>query len=177
MNMDHHLARADFIAVVTVNAQGLFTDSTGLPLQSVAVGVGDVLHSRWAPTASFEFVTDAGFEHFEFGREYLVLMSGGAWNESPFTHRVNSVFAVEEDGTLSCSGGDRLYGVLGDGFYCAPLGSVIGAPLTVDEATDALQCARDRAIFRLPTLTAELDADPRELELEPSPAEELEVRR
>ena len=176
MNMDHHLVRADFIAVVQIDAQALFTDPSGVPLQSVVLDASNVLASRWSDT-NFEVITSAGFDHFELGAEYLVLMSGGPWAESPFTHRVNSVFRVEGDGTLSCSGGDRLYGVFGDGFYCAPQGSVDGTPMTLDEVSDALLCARERATMRLPTLTDSLDQLARPLELEPSPVEELEVRR
>lgn len=176
MNMDHHLVRADFIAVVQIDAQALFTDASGVPLQSVVLDASNVLASRW-PDTNFEVITSAGFDHFEMGAEYLVLMSGGPWAESPFTHRVNSVFRVEPDGTLSCSGGDRLYGVFGDGFYCAPEGSVAGTVMTLDEASDALLCARERSMMRLPTLTAQLDELARPLELEPSPIEALEVRR
>ena len=126
MNMDHHLVRADFIAVVQIDAQALFTDASGVPLQSVVLDASNVLASRWSDT-NFEVITSAGFDHFEMGAEYLVLMSGGPWAESPFTHRVNSVFRVEPDGTLSCSGGDRLYGVFGDGLITTVFPAATGA--------------------------------------------------
>lgn len=177
MDMDHHLVRADFIAVISVSAMWFYTDASGPEMQHVDAELADVVTSRWDLGDSIEFNTNAGFQHLEAGKSYLVLMSGGPWAVGPFTHRDNSVFEIDPDGRLVCSGGDMLYGVLGDGFYCAPEGTVVGEPLGVDEALERIACLRDRAIARLPNLAYDLDKLPRPLELDPSPAEKLEVRR
>jgi hypothetical protein len=177
MDMDHHLVRADFIAFVQVESAWFFTDENGLPTQHVEASVVDGMRSRWGWLDTIEFETDAGFHHFQDEGMYLVLMSGGPWHQSPFTHRENSVFELLPDGTLACSGGDLLYGVAADGFYCAPPGSVASEPVDVDTVYAELKCAIDRAGLRLPTLQWELDKDPPQLEKRASSKEELEVRR
>ncbi|MBL8944983.1 MAG: hypothetical protein JNK45_17600 [Myxococcales bacterium] len=177
MNMDHHLVDADFIGVIEVDTAALFTDVSGLPMQAITADVADIVASRWSAEPSISLVTDAGFDHLTVGSKYLVLMSGGPWHHGPFTHRENSVFEVLPTGELACSGGDLLYGVMHDGFYCAPAGTVEGAPVLLPDVLARIPCLRDRAVARLPELAAELDKDPRKLELEPTQLDKLEVRR
>jgi hypothetical protein len=168
MSMDHHMVRADFIAVIAVTNQYLYTSGSGIPTQHVDADVSDAWHSRWAPMDTIEFNTNARFEHAEAGSSYLVLLSGGPWTQSPFTHRENSIFRILPSGELECSGGDLLYGVLNDGFFCAPAGTVVGEPMVIDEVQDRVLCMRDRAVMRLPKLDEELWLSVRKLELEPS---------
>lgn len=177
MSMDHHLVDADFIGVIEIDTSALFTDSEGRPMQTVTANIADLLTTRWSVGVDLSLVTDAGFEHLAVGSKYLVLLSGGAWNDSPFTHRENSVFEVLPSGELACSGGDLLYGVLHDGFFCAPAGTVIGEPMLLPDVLDRIPCLRDRAILRLPALAWDLDKSPRALQLEPTPKNKLEVRR
>ena len=177
MSMDHVLVRADHIAVVEVLSQGLYSEPSGVPMQSLVLHDELIVSTRWGTSKYFDVVTNAGFEHLVAGQRYLVLLSGGPWSESPFTHRDNSVFLINDQEQVQCSGGAYLYAVSGDGFYCAPKGTMFGSPLSLDEALEQLQCARDRAMLRLPELQDQLDSDPRPLEYEPSPVEELEVLR
>ena len=172
MTIDHHLVRADLIAVLHVSMRELQMVD-GVPIQLVQTQVQDQWHSRWGSLSTLDFNTSSEFYELQEGERYLVLMSGGPWEHAPFTHRENSIFHVLEDDTLRCADGSVLYGLLNDGFYCAPLGSVLGEPVTLDALRDTVLCARDRAAARLPELEASLSQQPRPLTKGPEAGSEV----
>lgn len=175
LTLDQHLIRADFIGEVVVKEQNWDT-TTGL--QRVRFEILAAWFSRWNTGGELVISTGPRVPAFVPGRRHVVLISGGPWEDSPFTFRAESVFSVDADGTVSCRSGNPLFGVMNDGFLCTVEELVIGRPLRVEQMREQLARARARAARRLPELEARLSATPRALELEPSQlVQKVEVRR
>lgn len=168
MTLDHHLLRADLIAEITVvqRTEGLIN---GEPLQQVTASLTDVWATRWSLGNSITFNTRVTFPGLEPGGRYIVLLSGGPWEQSPFTHRENSLFRIDPaTDTVRCHDGSALFAVANDGFICAPDGAVDGTVITAAEMRDATLCARARSLARLPQLDELLASPVRGLQLEPN---------
>lgn len=172
MTMDHHLVRADFIGIVQVSQRQLGLVG-GQPLQLLNTSIVDTWYTRWGSGSSLTFNTSAGFPEMSVGERYVILLSGGPWQHAPFTHREHSLFHLQPDNTLRCADGSGLYGVMNDGFYCAPAGHVQGTLIKVEEMRDRVLCARTRAASRLVDLETSLSQSPRPLTLTPEPGSEV----
>jgi len=146
-------------------------------LQRVRFTVVDAWFTRWAVGRQLTIATSAAAPEFRPGRRHVVFLSGGPWQESPFTFRAESIFTVAGDGTLRCRSGNPLFGVLNDGFLCTAPELVQGRPIRPDQMRAQVLLARSRAARRLPDLDAGLAAAPRALELQPSAVDGEEVMR
>lgn len=170
MPMDSHLLEADFIGEVRVLVLQSLAQSAewGIDLEVV-----EPWFSRWPPTSTLYFPVRPGAVTLEAGGRYVVLLSGGPYRESPFTHRDNSVFAIGDDDAVTCASGIPLFGVTTGGFMCSVQPLVIGAPLDIDEMRRQLDRARSRAVARQPERASDLDALARPLADRPDPAAEV----
>lgn len=168
MTMDHHLVRADFIGEVTVRAIAPRKDGGA----DVEVQVDDVWSSRWAKARTLT-IAIADWGSFaglvEEKARLVVLLSGGAWQSSPFTFQANSVFRVDDDGTLRCMSQNPLFAVHNSGFICSIQEYMPSAPLSLKEMRDETIAMRGRAAARLPDLEESLDRLERPLLREPAP--------
>ena len=174
MTMDHHLVQSDFVGVITV--ERVTQDRDGA---THLVRIDDVWESRWGVGVgdSTTIPTGPQVRPLLAGARYVVLLAGGAWHQSPFTHRMNSVFRLEEDGNLRCDNGLTLYGAFGDGFYCSIPELVIGEAPTLDEIRTQTVRQRRGAVLRHPDLAERLDRQARPHELSASPHATEDIRR
>ena len=125
------MLRADFVGEVVVAGQSW--DQAGL--QRVRFEVADAWFSRWDVGRQLALNTSYRMIAFEPGARYVVFVSGGPWEESPFTFRAESVFRVDDDGRVRCRSGNPLFGLLNDGFLCT-------APELVEGNGDGARAAR-----------------------------------
>lgn len=175
LTIDHHLLRADFAGEVLVLDQSWDLEAG---LQRIRFRVVDPWFTRWRVDDELSLTTGPRMVAFQPGARHVVFVSGGPWEESPFTFRAESVFRVGDDGRVRCRSGNPLFGVLNDGFLCTAPEVVVGEPVTVAEMKAQVLRARARAARRLPALEAALSARPAALELAPAAdARTLEVRR
>jgi hypothetical protein len=175
LSIDQYLLRADFAGEVVVAAQSW---DAVQGLQRIRFRVVDPWFSRWTVGRELSVVTSPAVPAFRPGARHVVFLSGGPWEESPFTFRQESVFTVAPDGTVRCRSGNPLFGVLNDGFLCTAQELVEGQPLRTDQMRAQVLRARAKAARRLPELAARLSASPRSLEAAPSAAAAAEeVRR
>lgn len=87
------------------------------------------------------------------GTDALVMISGGPWQDTPFTFGRNTVFPVAQDGAFTCVSGNPLFG-LRYGIYCSTQDKMPGHPLTASEAQTSFLAARDAATRRFPNVVA-----------------------
>lgn len=166
LTMDHVLVRADFIGEIQV------LDTTAVDgLYSVRTRVVDQWFSRWPYAGRMTFRVTPNFPaipHLVRGSTAIVFLSGGAWQQSPFTHRENSVFPVTSDGRVICHSSNPLFAVTDAGFHCSIPELTAGSPLTVVDMRASALDVRARSVRRLPELAALLDGLARPLQLAPS---------
>lgn len=176
LTIDQYLLRADFAGEVLVLDQAWDREAG---LQRVRFQVVDPWFTRWQAAEELSLTTGFRMVAFQPGDRHVVFVSGGPWEESPFTFRAESVFRVGEDGRVRCRSGNPLFGVLNDGFLCTAQAVVDGEPVTVAEMREQVLRAREKAVRRLPALEAALSSRPPALERTPSPgaARSQEVRR
>jgi hypothetical protein len=175
LTIDQYLLRADFAGEVLVLEQSWDREAS---LQRVRFQVVDPWFTRWRLGEELSLTTGPRMVAFEPGARHVVFVSGGPWEESPFTFRAESVFRVADDGRVRCRSGNPLFGVLNDGFLCTAQEVVEGKPVTVAEMREQVVRARALAARRLPGLEAALSGHPRPLEPAPSVAARTqEVRR
>jgi hypothetical protein len=175
LTIDQYLLRADFAGEVLVRDQSWDLEAG---LQRVRLEVVDPWFTRWRMGEEIALTTGLRMAAFQPGARYVVFVSGGPWEESPFTFRAESVFRVEQDGRVRCRSGNPLFGLLNDGFLCTAPELVVGEPVTVAEMRDQVLRAREKAARRLPALEQALSSRPLALERSPSAAARAqEVRR
>jgi hypothetical protein len=175
LTLDQYLLRADFMGEVVVAGQSW---DTAQGMQRVRFRVVDSWFSRWTPGRELSIATAPSMPAFRPGTRHVVFLSGGPWEQSPFTFREESVFTVAADGTVRCRSGNPLFGVMNDGFLCSAQELVDGKPLPLQRMRQQVLAARGKAARRLPELEAALSAAPRPLEAMPSAlAAGDEVRR
>jgi len=175
LTLDQYLLRADFMGEVVVAGQSWDTEQG---VQRVRFRVVDPWFTRWTLGRELSIATAPTLPAFRPGTRHVVFLSGGPWEQSPFTFREESVFTVAGDGTVRCRSGNPLFGVMNDGFLCTAQELVDGKPLPVARMRQQVLAARGKAARRLPELEAALSAAPRPLEPMPSTlAETEEVRR
>jgi hypothetical protein len=175
LTLDQYLLRADFMGEVVVSGQSWDTEKG---VQRVRFRVVDPWFSRWSLGRELSIATAPTFPGFTPGTRHVVFLTGGPWEQSPFTFREESVFTVAGDGTVRCRSGNPLFGVMNDGFLCTAPDLVDGKPLPVELMRQQALAARGRAARRLPEMEATLSAAPRPLEPTPSArAQAQEVRR
>jgi hypothetical protein len=175
LTIDQYLLRADFAGEVLVLDQSW---DTGSGLQQIRFRVVDPWFTRWRVGEELSLTTGPRMAEFEPGARHVVFVSGGPWEESPFTFRAESVYRVGDDGRISCRSGNPLFGVQNDGFLCTAPEVVEGEPVTVAEMKGQVLRARAKAARRLPALEEALSARPPALERTPSAAaRSQEVRR
>jgi len=162
LSMDHHLVRADFVGEIYVRRD----DS--VRSEAVVADIVETWFSRWPPSDTLEFRTTGEMRPFVRGERYVVLLSGGRWHHAPLTYGVNSIFHVLQDDTVQCYAGVPLFGVMSDGFLCAPRETVVGEPVSVDLMHDQFSRAVERARERLPHIHADRVANVRAIEMEPT---------
>jgi hypothetical protein len=167
LTIDQYLLRADFAGEVVVLDQS-WDRQAGL--QRVRFQIADPWFTRWPVAEELSLATSFRMIAFQPGDRHVVFVSGGPWEESPFTFRAESVFRVGADGRVRCRSGNPLFGVLNDGFLCAAQAVVEGEPVTVAEMREQVLRARDKAARRLPALEAALSSRPLALERTPSTA-------
>lgn len=157
MTMDQHLTRADFIGRVELNV------AEGDTMASFNVDVTERWFSRWpaaddAGTIEFELNSEHRITRFvRQRRDFVVLLSGGAWSESPFTYRENSIFEVTPDGYLRCISGNLLFAATAEGFRCSVQELMAGPPMTVEQLRARMPSLRQRAAGRLGELAGALN--------------------
>lgn len=175
--MDQVLLRADFVGVVKVeevvtpSGENWAADVVGL-----RVSVEDTWFSRWADDRSLRtmIINIATEQWGRFRRtipvkeRLVVLLSGGPWVESPFTHGVNSVFAIRPDNTLRCISGNPLFAVAAGGFVCSIQPYVATPPISLSQMRADFLTARGRAAVRLEGLERILNTARRPLEAAPT---------
>jgi hypothetical protein len=175
LTIDQYLLRADFAGEVLVVEQSW---DRGAGLQRIRFQVVDPWFTRWQVGEELSLTTGLRMVAFEPGARHVVFVSGGPWEESPFTFRAESVFRIGDDGRVRCRSGNPLFGVLNDGFLCTAPEVVVGEPITVAEMKAQVLRARAKAARRLPALEAALSALPAALELAPAAdTRTWEVRR
>lgn len=175
LTIDQYLLRADFAGEVQVSDQS-WDRAAGL--QRIRLQVVDPWFTRWQVGEELSLTTGLGMVAFVPGARHVVFISGGPWEDSPFTFRAESVFRIGDDGRVRCRSGNPLFGVLNDGFLCTAQEVVEGEPVTVAQMRQQVLAARGKAARRLPQLERALSARPQPLELAPSArARTLDVRR
>lgn len=175
LTIDQYLLRADFAGEVLVLEQS-WDRQAGL--QRVRFQIVDPWFTRWQVAEELSLTTGFRMIAFQPGDRHVVFVSGGPWEESPFTFRAESVFRVGEDGRVRCRSGNPLFGALNDGFLCTAQAVVEGEPVTVAEMREQVLRAREKAARRVPALEAALSSRPPALEQKPSTAARAqEVRR
>jgi hypothetical protein len=175
LTIDQHLLRADFAGEVRVVEQSWDRERG---LQHVRFQVVDPWFTRWDLEQTLAIATGPHHPSFVQGARYVVFVSGGPWEDSPFTFGAESVFAVAGDGRVRCRSGNPLFGVLNDGFLCTAPELVVGEQVTVDRMREQVLRARARAARRLPGLHTSLSSRPLPLQAAPSAAaREQEVSR
>lgn len=177
LSLDLHLIHSDFVGLVT--ATHVTETVTGSYRgRSVELQVKDAWASRWPGRVTLTAnIVDAGdFGNlWQPGAEYLVLIAGGPWRQSPFTHRQHSVYRVGSDGTLTCASGNLVYGLSNHGFVCLSKEYAVGEPVTVAQLRAQLADHLKGALLRYPSLGASLDLLRRPLML--SPTREIDIDR
>ncbi len=163
MSMDHVLLEADFIGRVRVASLSQAVSDDENPSVDVSLEVLDAWSSRWSDSDALEFTMRTGTVVLEEGRQYVVLISGGPFRGSPFTHRDNSVFEVNDQGEVHCANSLPLFGVMPDGFLCSVQPLVLGSPIDLSEMERQTERARLRAADRHPELARRLDTASRPL--------------
>lgn len=177
LSLDLHLIHSDFVGLAT--ATHVTETVTGSHRgRSLELRVKEAWASRWPAratlTANIVDADDFG-NLWQEGAEYLVLIAGGPWRQSPFTHRQHSVYRVGSDGTLTCASGNRVYGLSNHGFVCLSKEYAVGEPVNVAQLRTQLADHLKGALLRYPGLGASLDSLRRPLML--SPTREIDIDR
>ncbi|AUX43353.1 uncharacterized protein SOCE26_048010 [Sorangium cellulosum] len=179
LTMDHQLVRSDFIGVVRV--VGLREEAEEETV-IVDLVVEDTWFSRWEKEAAL--TVGVASDHWGAYRgliakdeKLVVLLAGGPFTTAPFTFHEKSVFAVHEDGTLTCASGNPLFAVHHGGFVCSVKEYMPTAPLTLEEMRRDTLRARKRAAVHLSSLDAQIEALSRPLQLFPVDEQQIDRSR
>jgi len=171
---DQHLVRADFIGYIQVQSAASDAETATLRVEVIVL---DAWFNRSlepevvAGGRSFTLAMTPGFpgeRHFTPGSEAVILISGGHWRQSPFTHRENSIFTVDQAGIVRCHSGNPLYAVTTEGFHCSIAELSAGPPLTLPDFRRETLRARRISADRLRSLSDALDSLSRPIETMPA---------
>ena len=149
--MDQHLLQSDFVGVVGVASKGDVEDAP-IPEVRVDLEVIESWYTRWADAQTLSFTIRAGTAELLEGHRYVVLMAGGPYWGTPFTHRNNSIFEIQDDERIRCASGLPLFGVLSNGFLCTARELVIGDVVDLPTMRQQFIEARRRAAERRPDI-------------------------
>jgi hypothetical protein len=167
-SMDSILLETDFAGVVRVTR----VDHLGGDRHHIFLSVVDPWVARWGQRASVDFVIIERRGEFArlvngTGESFVVLLSGGPYEESPFTFRGRSVFALRGE-TAMCSSGNPLFAIDSSGFHCSVQSMQAMPPSPVAELREQFRSAHTLAVRRAPELNGLLSGPARALHREPS---------